>query len=96
MPLLHKSKPKPIDWLHRQQIKDVGGGYGFTGVREIFALVDWVHAELEVGGGEKREEKGENSSDWRRSVGWSCVGVWVDVGPSTKCGVELHLSVIGV
>ena len=51
MPLLHKSKPKPIDWLRRQQIKDVGGGYGFTGVREIFALVDLVHAELEVGRG---------------------------------------------
>ena len=51
MPLLHKSKPKPIDWLRQQQIKDVGGGYGFTGVREIFALVDLVHAELEVGRG---------------------------------------------
>ena len=24
------------------------------------------------------------------------VKVWVDVGPSTKCGVELRLSVIGV
>ena len=42
--LLHKSKPKPIDWLCWRQIRDVGGGYGFAGVREIFALVDWVHA----------------------------------------------------
>ena len=95
MLLLHKSKPKQIDWLRQRQIEDVGGGYGFAGVREIFALVDWVHAELEVGGGEKREEKGENSSDWRRSVGWSCVGVWVDIEPSMECGVELCLSVIG-
>ena len=80
MLLLHKSKPKPIDWLRRRQIEDVGGGYG-------------------VGGGERREEKGENSPDWRRSVGWSCVGVWVgvevwvDFGPSTECGVELRRSV---
>ena len=64
-------------------------------MRENFALVDWVHADLKVGGGERREEKGENSSDWRQSVGWSYVGVWVDVGPSTECGVELCLSVIG-
>ena len=63
MLLLHKSKPKPIDWLRRRRIGDVGGGYGFAGVREIFALVGQVHAELEVGGGERREEKGENSSD---------------------------------
>ena len=96
MPLLHKLKPKPIDWLRRRQIEDVGGGYGFAGVREIFALVDQVHAEHEVGGGEGREENGENSLDWRRSVGWSCVGVWVDIGPSTECGVELRLFVVGV
>ena len=44
-------------------------------MREIFALVDWVHAELEVGEGERREENGENSPDWRRSVGWSCVSL---------------------
>ena len=63
MLLLQKSKPKPIDWLHWRRIGDVGGGYGFTGVREIFALVDRVHAELEVGEGDRREEKGENSPD---------------------------------
>ena len=63
MLLLHKSKPKPIDWLCQRQIEDVAGGYGFTSVREIFALVDWVHADLKVGGGERREEKGENSPD---------------------------------
>ena len=63
MLLLHKSKPKPIDWLHWRRIRDVGGGYGFADVREIFALVDRVHAELEVGEGERREEKGENSPD---------------------------------
>ena len=59
-------------------------------MREIFALVDQVHVELEVGGGERREEKGENSPNLHQSVGWSCVGVWVDVGPSTECGVELR------
>ena len=69
MLLLHKSNPKPIDWLRRRQIGDVGGGYGFAGMREIFTLVDRVHAELEVSKGERREEKGENSPDWRRSVG---------------------------
>ena len=68
---------------------------GFTSIREIFALVDQVHAELEVGGGERREEKGENSPDWHRSMGWSCVGVWVDIGPSMECGVELRLSIVG-
>ena len=95
MLLLHKSKPKPIDWLRWRRIRDVGGGYGFAGIREIFALVDCGHVELKVGGGERREEKGENSPDWRRSVGWSCVGVWVDIEPSMECGVELCLSVIG-
>ena len=33
-------------------IGDVGGEMGFAGVRESFAFVDWVHAELKVGGGE--------------------------------------------
>ena len=47
---------------------------------EIFALVDRVNVKLEVGGGERREEKGENSPNWRQSVGWSYIGVWVDVG----------------
>ena len=63
-------------------------------MREIFALVDRLHTELEVGAGERREEKGENSPDYRQSVGWSCVRVWVDVEPATKCGVELRLSVV--
>ena len=35
-----------------RRIGDVGGEMGFTDVRESFALVDWVHVELEVGGGE--------------------------------------------
>ena len=70
MLLLHKSKPKPIDWLHRRQIEDVGGGYGFG---------EW----------------GGAASEWYQSVGWSCVGVWVDVGPSTECGVEQLRFVIG-
>ena len=33
-------------------IGDIGGEMGFAGVRESFSLVDRVHAELEVGGGE--------------------------------------------
>ena len=46
-----------------RQIGDVGGEMGFIGVRESFALVDRVHAELEVGEvrlSERREENGEN------------------------------------
>ena len=35
-----------------RQIRNVGGEMGFADVRESFALVDQVHAELEVGGGE--------------------------------------------
>ena len=35
-----------------RQIRNVGGEVGFANVRESFALVDQVHAELEVGGGE--------------------------------------------
>ena len=69
MLLLHKSKPKPIDWLRQRRIGDVRGGYGFAGVRDIFDLVDRVHAGLEFSEGERREEKGENSPDWRQSVG---------------------------
>ena len=63
MLLLHKSKPTPIDWLRQRRIGDVRGGYGFAGVRDIFDLVDRVHAGLEVSEGERREEKGENSPD---------------------------------
>ena len=40
----------PAAWERR--IGDVGGEMGFAGVRVGFALVDRVHAELEVGGGE--------------------------------------------
>ena len=40
----------PMTWERR--IGDVGGEMGFTGVRESFALVDQVHAKLEMGGGE--------------------------------------------
>ena len=36
----------------------------------------------------------ESGVELRWSVGWSYIGVWVDVGPSTKYGVELRLSVI--
>ena len=40
----------PTAWDRR--IRDVGGEMGFAGVRKSFALVDRVHVELEVGGGE--------------------------------------------
>ena len=40
----------PMAW--EQQIGDVRGEMGFVGVRVGFALVDRVHAKLEVGGGE--------------------------------------------
>ena len=35
-----------------RRIRNVGGEMGFADVRESFALVDQVHVELEVGGGE--------------------------------------------
>ena len=56
---------------------------GFAGVRESFALVDWVHAKLKVGGGE---------------VEWIKYGSTARVGnlePVSACGVELRLSLVG-
>ena len=40
----------PAAWERR--IGDIGGEMGFADMRVGFALVDRVHAELEVGGGE--------------------------------------------
>ena len=40
----------PMVW--ERQIGDVRSEMGFVGVRVGFALVDRVHAKLEVGGGE--------------------------------------------
>ena len=40
----------PATWERR--IRDVGGEMGFVSVRESFALVDQVHAKLEMGEGE--------------------------------------------
>ena len=64
-----------------RQIRDVGGEMGFIGVRESFALVDRVHAELEVGEvrlSERREENGENGDATRQRVGGpqTDVGAW--------------------
>ena len=70
----------PATW--EQRIGDVGDGMGFAGVRESFALVDRVHAELKVGGGEV-EWIGYGDAT-RRSVG--------DLEPASTCGVELRLS----
>ena len=55
------------------------------GIRESSGSMDWVHAKFEVGGGEIREEKGENSLT-QRGKRWRC---------STKSGVELFLSLVG-
>ena len=74
--LLHKSKPKPIDWLRRQQIKDVGGGYGFTSVREI--LPWWIEYMQSLKWAEVREEKK------REKTRWNGVGVWG--GAASECG----------
>ena len=94
MLLLHKSKLKPIDWLCWRRIEDVGGGYGFVSVREIFSLVDQVDAELEMGEGERREEKEENSLEWRWSVGGRRTFDEVWGGAASLCcwcvGVELR------
>ena len=45
-----KRSVSPMVW--ERQIGDVRSEMGFVGVRVGFALVDRVHAKLEVGGGE--------------------------------------------
>ena len=65
-----------------RRIGDVRGEMGFANVRESFALVDQVHAELNVGGGEVKWLGYGGTA--RRSVG--------DLGPTSTCGVELRLS----
>ena len=59
---------------------------GFAGMKEMFYLVDRVHAELKVGRGEV-EWIGYGGAA-RRSVG--------DLRSASACGVELSLSLIGV
>ena len=73
----------PAMWERR--IRDVGGEMGFAGMKKSFALVDRVHTELKVGGGEV-EWIGYGGTA-RRSVG--------DLGPTSVCWVELRLSLIG-
>ena len=63
----------PAAW--EQWIRDVGGEMGFASVSESFALVDWVHVELEVGGGEV-EWIGYDDAV-RQSVGGPRTGVCV-------------------
>ena len=58
---------------------------GFTSMRESIALVDRVHAELKVGGGEV-EWIGYGGAA-RQSVG--------DLRLVSTCGVELRLSLVG-
>ena len=70
MLLLHKSKPKPIDWLHRLQIEDAGGGYGFG---------EWGGAALKCGVELHRSVDGRRTFDgvWggATSICRRCVGV---------------------
>ena len=75
-------------------------------MREIFALVDRLHIELEVGAGERREEKGENSPDWggaatecgwtsdlRRSMGCSCVSLSSVHGGGAEVSLRMSFGV---
>ena len=73
------------------RIGDVEGEMGFVGMRESFALVDRVHVELKVGGGEvewlgmaARLVGGWGTSNRRLRVGWSCISL------SLVRGVELR------
>ena len=79
-----------------RQIGDVGGEMGFTSVRESFALVDRVHAELEVG-----EVRLSERRKWRKPIGAEgktavlLVRVWVDLGPTSARGMELCFPLVG-
>ena len=73
----------PATWERR--IRDVGGEMGFAGMKKSFALVDRVHTELKVGGGEV---------EWIGYGGTACRSVG-DLGPTSVCWVELRLSLIG-
>ena len=81
-----------------RQIRDVRGQMGFADVRVGFALVDRVHAELEVGGGKVEWEKRRKG---RKPIGVEgkttalLIGVWVDLGPTSMCKVELCLPFVG-
>ena len=54
-------------------------------MKESFALVDWVHAELKVDEGEV---------EWIRYGGTACRSEG-DLEPASACGVELRLSLVG-
>nr|POE62687.1 hypothetical protein CFP56_23219 [Quercus suber] len=70
--------------MREQRIGEVGGEMGFASVRESFALVDRVHAELKVGGGEV--EWIGYSGAARQSVG--------DLGPTFACRSCVSLSLV--
>ena len=61
--------------MRERRIGDVGGEMGFAGVRESFALVDCVHAELKVGKGEV-EWIGYGGAACGVELRLSLVGVW--------------------
>ena len=68
-----KLNVSPAAWERRN--RDVGGEMGFAGMRESFALVDQVHAELKVGGGEVEWIRYSDAA--RRSMEGSQIGVCV-------------------
>ena len=97
MLLLHKSKPKPIDWLRRWWIRDVGGGYGFASVREIFFLGGLGTCKARSGRRWEKRRKGRKltglasecgwTSDLRWSMGWS----YVSMSSVRRGGAEVSL-----
>ena len=86
----------PMVW--ERQIGDVRSEMGFVGVRVGFALVDRVHAKLEVGGGEvewEKRRKGRKPTDAEGKTTALLVRVWVDLGPALVYEVELCLPFVG-
>ena len=70
---------------------------GFATMRESFALVDWVHAELKVGGGEvewEKRRKGRKPTGAKGKTAVLLIKVWVDLKPASACGVELCLPLV--
>ena len=69
------------DWLRQRWIGDVGGGYGFTGVRESDSWAEVCGSEVRWGRWTQIELK-----QWRKLTGTEAcgsvalVGLWVELG----------------
>ena len=68
--------------MWERRVGDVGDGMGFAGVRKSFSLVDRVHAELKVSGGEVEwigygGAARQSVGDLRlaSACGWSCISL---------------------